>query len=528
MPAQVRTFFLRHPALRDAVRWVLPAVLVGATLRLLLLHYSPYAYWGSDSKSYYEFAYRLWVNGLFELDEKRRVLYPLLMAAVTLLPGAPLQWLAWLQHGFGLLTLVPLAYVVRKMFVFWRWWIVPVTVAYAGLPVILWYEHELLGETLFFALLLWSFAGWVAWAREPRLERAARLWWLFFAPFALFILTKPSGRFYWPGLLLGLVLVAAWRRLRRAHLVALGALMIVTLLLGSKAQGIWLLYVATFPLTQLETPRHAPYKAQIRDLVEPLRQNLDHYYRQDEEPFEMLRNPGRYPERPAWAALAADPKLETRIYKELALEAIAAEPLHFLYLGLQRVIVSANLSTFRSDRFAADHMPRRFAPHYEEAFARMNAGKWTPIPLVLGFPPRGPLPPFEEMAPRFSPAPDSLAARAVPAWVEGYETIADLVDVPRKGTLAQSRPTALGCWLLAAMLLSLARPYRSTAGVWMLAALGYVLGVFLMSQVNPRYFGAVWPVVVPLLALPADLLATALRGWWRRRATPRRTAPPLA
>ena len=35
------------------------------------------------------------------------------------------------------LTLVPLAYVVRRGLVHWRWWIMPVTLLYAGLPLTL-------------------------------------------------------------------------------------------------------------------------------------------------------------------------------------------------------------------------------------------------------------------------------------------------------------------------------------------------------------------------------------------------------
>jgi hypothetical protein len=37
-------------------------------------------------------------------------------------------------------------------------------------------------------------------------------------------------------------------------------------------------------------------------------------------------------------------------------------------------------------------------------------------------------------------------------------------------------------------------------------ALGYVLGVFIVSQDNARYFGPAWPVIIVLLAVPADVL----------------------
>src|SRR4051812_48269718 len=209
MFARLRSFLNCHPLVRDALRWAIPALIFGTILRVLLVSYLPYAYWGADSKSYFGFAHKLVTEGNISLYEKRRFLYPIILAPITMLPGAPLRWVAVLQHAFGVMTLLPLAYIVRKTLVYWKFWIVPVTVIFAGLPVVVWYEQELLGENVFFALLVWAFAGWCAWAGEARIERSRRLFWCFFVPFALFILTKPSGRFVWPGIAVGLVLVAA-------------------------------------------------------------------------------------------------------------------------------------------------------------------------------------------------------------------------------------------------------------------------------------------------------------------------------
>jgi hypothetical protein len=254
MSDRLHTFWKRHPVLREAILWAIPAMMFGAALRLMMLHYSPYAYWGSDSRSYFSFAHKLLTEGYISLDEKRRFFYPIFLAPISALPGAPLKWLAWTQHAIGILSLIPLALIVRKTLVHWRLWIIPVTVLYAGHPIILWYEHEMLGETIFFAALLWAFAGWVVWVSEDQLERSRRLFWWFFVPFAIFILTKPSGRFYWPGVALGLLIIFAWRRLDWRRWAAIAALIVVTLFVGSKKQGAWLFYVATFPLTQLDSP----------------------------------------------------------------------------------------------------------------------------------------------------------------------------------------------------------------------------------------------------------------------------------
>jgi hypothetical protein len=53
-------------------------------------------------------------------------------------------------------------------------------------------------------------------------------------------------------------------------------------------------------------------------------------------------------------------------------------------------------------------------------------------------------------------------------------------------------------------------------GVWTVAAGGYLLGVFLVSQMNPRYFAAAWPVIIPLLALPADVIGNLLEKLFMR------------
>ena len=45
---------------------------------------------------------------------------------------------------------------------------------------------------------------------------------------------------------------------------------------------------------------------------------------------------------------------------------------------------------------------------------------------------------------------------------------------------------------------------KVTALVYSLAAASYLSGVFLVTQVNPRYFGAAWPVLIPLLFVAFD------------------------
>jgi hypothetical protein len=503
--ARISRFFRRHPSVREALRWALPAMVFGGFLRACLLHYMPYAYWGADSRSYFDFSYKLFGEHYISLIEKRRFFYPIFVAFVTMLPGAPLKWLPWIQHAISLATLVPLGYVVRKNFVLWKWWIVPITLLYTAHPVILWYEHELLAENIFFALVIWSAAGWTAWAAEPPGTRSGRLWWWFFVPFALFILTRPAGRFMWPGVFLGFVLVAAWRRFAWPQWASLAALMVVTLFVGAKQHGAWLLYTATFPLTQLQRPLHAEYKAEIREMVAPLHAELDRYYENDGGPFTFLENPRRKPELPLWSALPKNPALQHRVYMDLAKEAIRAEPLNFLKMGLHRLAKSSNLSEFKINRFDTAYFAR-FDDDYQDAGKRLAAHEPTPVPLALGFPAKGPIPPYAEVRPRLMPAAGAWSERLVGWWVRAYQAHATMVAIPPK-RISDAGPTWLGWLLLVGAALACALPrYRWSLGVWTLAATSYLCGVFLVTQVNPRYFGAAWGVLILLGFVGADVV----------------------
>ena len=523
MAARLRIFFQQHPLLRQALVWSLPALLIGALLRLMLLSYLPYAYWGSDSKSYFSFAHMLLGEGYVSLDEKRRYLYPIFMVPVTALPGAPLKWLAWIQHALGLCSVLPLAYVVRKTMRLWKWWIIPVTAIYAAMPLFLWYEHELLGEVLFFSALAWTFAGWVAWVSEKDTARARRLFWWFFIPLAVFLLTKPSGRFAVPGIVCGLAAIRAWRVLDWRRWTALAVLAAVTLTVGSKKQGAWLLYVASFPLTQFDSPKHADYKAELRPYAEPYLRDLDTYYFHDERapkgqavPFDFLDSPGEENAPPLWAALDKDPAKKRALYMDLAIEGIKARPLAFVYLGAQRLIASANLSEFKQERFTSSYYPKKLEGLYEESRKLLTAGKKTSIPMAFGLPKNGPLPPFADFQQRLTPSSDCGAERAINHWVGTFHAVSDVVSMPRavKGadpserSITRARPTLLGCWLLASLELAFLR-WR-TMGVWVLVALGYLAGVFLVSLVNGRYFAPAWIIFLPMFFLPLDLALSAL------------------
>ncbi len=495
MSARLRAFLNRHPLVRDALLWAVPAILLGAVLRGLLLHYLPYAYWGSDSRSYYGFTEQFLDTWKISLYDKRRYLYLIGMLPVSLLPGSPLKWLAWLQHGLGLLTLVPLAYCVRKTFAGWKAWVVPVTVLYAGLPILLWYEHELLAECVFFHGVVWMIAGWMAFA-PARGEAVLRNFWWFFAGLAVVLLTKPSGRFFLPAIAFGLVCVAAWRVLRAKHWAALAALIGLSLTIGQDSQGAWMLYASAFPITRLETPLHAEYKAEIADLV-PASRRVDSPERNEGE--DVIKYPDRQDRRPLWKALAKDPKKKERICRELAREAILGDPLGFLGLACGKIMASANPGEFGADRF----LPAYYVEKYEHQYEKDAKDK--PARIVRLFAVREPLPDYTTFQRRIAPHPNSAAARWLHGYVERYHASAQMLA---------TAPTPLAWWALLGSALALVPVFFRPLGIPVLVAVSYLFGTFLVGGHNPRYFGAVWGIVMLALCVPLDLIMrAALRRW---------------
>jgi hypothetical protein len=512
MFAWLRDFLHRHPLARQALVWAVPALIFGAILRGLMLSYLPYAYWGSDSRSYFGFTEQLLDTGDFSLYDKRRYLYPILLLPVTLLPGSPLKWIAWLQHALGLLTLLPLAYCVRKLFAAWRAYILPVTLLYAGLPILLWYEHELLAEALFFHAMVWMVAGWMAFAPSRGTAVLRNFWW-FFGGLAAVILTKPAGRFLWPAVLFGLVCLVAWKTLHRRHWIALASLFGLTFTIGQDTQASWLLYASAFPLTRLETPLHAEYKAQIADLVRPARERLETHVRGPDSKvwMDFLKFPERQTERPLWTELGKDDAKKQRIYQDLALEALKRHPLLFLRIAFGKIIASANPEEFRSERFLTRYTTEKYAHQYRQDSDK-KPGR---IRRLFALPKDGDLPAYSEIEKRLAPNPHSPVAASMHRYVDRYQAAARLVaseddDDPTVDL------TPLAWWILIGGALALLPRFFRPLGIPVLLAWSYLFGTFLVGGINARYFGAVWAIVLLALCVPLDLGARALGNIGRK------------
>jgi len=510
--SRARAFFQRHPAIRDALLWAIPAIAFGFLLRALLLACQPYAFWSSDAESYYAFAHRLLSEGIASIPQKRRYLYPLLVLPVKLLPGAPLQWIALLQHAMGLLTIIPLAYAVRKIFVGWKWWVIPATILYAGVPVILWYEHELLSEAFFFASIVWTFAAWAAWCgRLRRGDRAPVVWWICFACLALCVLTKPAARFLWPGLLVGMIYVRAWRFLRWPQWLACAALFGVMLTVGERGQAARLLYSSAFPLTVLDSPRHADLKAEIAPMVRASRARLDYYYLEDDGPKHFLRGDYREGNFPAWQALdKKDVKGLTKAMRDMALEALFTQPHLLLYIAVQRAVGSLNWTEFKLNRFEPGYQSANLRDAYDSWAKKGEARKLSQFASAYGvFGPVESPPPFSEIQNRVEPAGREAPARWLAQYVQTVTPWGVFVADPEgdgfKRTLWQMTPTPLGWWLILGCVLAWALPWlRGTLGVWLAVAIGYAITVHLLGSGSARFFAAAWPPLLLALFAPLD------------------------
>ncbi len=515
----------RPGPVRDALRWAVPALIAGLIVRAMFLSFSPYAFWAADSQSYLMLPYRLFHGGEWVFREKRRWLYPILLIPAYGLPGSPLKWLAVWQHAFGLAAVLPLAYVVRRWFVAWKLWVVPITVLYVLCPMLLGYEHVVLAEFLLPALVIWTLAGWTLWikrAEEGRCHLSA--WWWMWVPLLLLILSKPQSRFFWPGLLIGLLFASFWKKLTKWQWASLALILAITLTVGKSSQGVRLAYSTLFSLTRLDTPLLADYKAEIRDLVEEARANLHRYYYADDKYKDFLQYPHEYPDtqakRPLWFELG--PKEEEdkqKIYKPLAMEALKSEPHLFLYIALQRVIGATSEGYDDGGFFEADF----YAKAFQDRLGKFTEKRPKMLYDLFDWNKERELPDHAEFSEIVSPHPDSTAALALQKMSLVYDWVARMTG-PR-GASGQGqeihvfRPRVMGVLVLLGVTIGLCSPrWRELAGAWGLVALGYMVGVYLVGSAYPRFYAAAVPVIFVLAAVPLDMLVQFASARLNRRS----------
>ena len=360
-------------AWRRCLLLCLPALVLGAILRIAFMSHLPEGYYGPDSNSYFDTASTLLLHGKWDLGPKRRWVYPILLIAAPKIPGRPVITIAAVQHAVGLLTVLGIGWIVFHLTRRPKIWVPVVTTIAAIWPRMIWYEHEIIAESLLLSSIVLAVA--LAYPVE-RLRDPKRLFWFLLAA-ALIVAVKPHGRPIWLGLMLSAVLLAGvpWRW-SKACWAAVGVSVLVILTTGSSKQGPWLLLSSTFPLVNTEQGKWPEYRKILKPYIEEARGDISQYpWKQDRYKKMLVESGDDQTLGPEWNhLLSEDPKRETKfltVCRDLARDAILHAPFTYARMVLQKI------GMVLSDESAGMGMsPRTFwAGQLKD-----NEGRWTRHP----------------------------------------------------------------------------------------------------------------------------------------------------
>lgn len=256
--------FTQLPWLRELLLWCLPALLCGGVLRALLVAHFPYGYIHPDSPDFLVTADRYLNYHRFVLHGKKSFLGPVLFLLPMILKLPSLLIIPWAQHLFGLIYTLMAGALVRWWTVFWKWWIVPVTLLITINPAVLWYEHALISEFQYLWCVTALVLAGTAYALRPTRARFI----LLLLALLLTAGSRPEGKLYvmFCLLLVALVHWGAWRRFALFGGITF-LFCLLTWLSTRNTQAGLLLYATVLPLAP-ETSKIAP---DFTPLIAPLR-----------------------------------------------------------------------------------------------------------------------------------------------------------------------------------------------------------------------------------------------------------------
>lgn len=195
-------------------RLAAPALAIAVALRLALSCAQPAAYFQYDTHDYLLTADLWFSEGEFKIHKKRTPLYPLFLLGATAIPVPAAVLVPALQHLLGVGAVLAAAYLAASWFGNRRWVILGASLPLAVNPLVLWYEHALLAESIFVALVLFAGLAGTRYARAP--GRWTLAFFLFAA--AMAAIARPEGK-----VVLMAAAVAPWiggglrRQTRLAH-----------------------------------------------------------------------------------------------------------------------------------------------------------------------------------------------------------------------------------------------------------------------------------------------------------------------
>ena len=489
----------------------LPALVLGAVLRLCFVAAIPEAFYGADSPSYIQAADRLWNNHRISVAERRRWLYPLLIVPMAGLPISLAHALPVLQHLLGLATLFGIGWIVGNLTSFRIIWVPVVTLAAAILPQMLWDEHEMISEAVFLALFVLTVS--LAMPMERLLNTKGLFWFLVSA--ASVASVKPHGRGIWLGCVLFAALVT-WGKVKWDAKCwgAIAAALLIICTSGEKRQGNWLLLNSALPLVNLEGAKWKPYRDALRNVVMKARGELDQYAWTQQHYKKALWDSDPTKIDPVWAALTTREKEFSDVCAGLAREAILAHPVEFAKLTITKVgIAFANC-----DRADVKMHPAAFwaqerlenGERWEKSakqmtlFYKMNQSKYEALMTER-----------EKRENDTVPFLDSAAS--------GIDWIREHRDAAGKHFLSLGW---LGILAMAGFLFCLfpAR-FVATSVVW-LPGIFYIATVFAIADRKGEYVQPVEWIGLVLAAIALDSLAGSVVSW--RKVITARRVPSVA
>jgi hypothetical protein len=482
-----------------------PALILGLVLRVSFMFAIPEVYYGADSNSYFDAAWKMWTHGDLVLNPKRRFLYPIVLIFMPLLPNSTAVDVAVVQHLLGLVIIVGIGWIVAQMTRFPYLWVPLVTCAAATWPRMLWFEHEMIAEVW----LLAAFVATVALALPcGALKDQRRLFWFLLAAAAI-VATKPHGKPLWLGLMLVALVMAGnplkWQKKNWA-MVAFAIVIIFTA--GSGQQGSWLFLSSTLPFVKTEGEPYSHYRAILKPFVEEVRTNLPNYASRPR--YKKMLKGGEPELSPEWFALTKDQVLYKKVANRLAIEAVLAHPLEYAQIVLRKIALASQSMQF--SRIA----PAAFWQGQQEANAERIKRPKNELQLVYDMPIDDYLRVVEERRQRTTwLAPAMRQVAGVLNWAR-Y----------RPGAVGQDPQielTWLG-WLLALGLVACLAPrhFICRALLWFPVML-YLLVIFGIGDAVRRYMHPVEWVGLVIIAIGLDSvlgLSTDAVAWLRGRVSP--------
>lgn len=250
--------------LRELLLWCLPALLLALVLRVALTSALPYAFYHDDTTDFIQTADGVLNKQIFVIHEKKTFLSPIAFSLPIILHIPTMVVIPIIHHLLGMVLVLMVGALCRLWLRHWKWFIIPVTLAAAANPSMLWYEHTLMAEAHFvFTMVLVALAGSLYATSQSR----GRFILLCVALF-LNAGARPEGKliFGFGALMLAMLHFRDWRDYWR-RLAVFALLAAATFYICRTSQAGLLLYtsVARFTPTDLRcAPGFEPYIAPIR------------------------------------------------------------------------------------------------------------------------------------------------------------------------------------------------------------------------------------------------------------------------